>query len=151
MLRPRSEATSWQTSGDTHAEFARAIGSRIREPMDHRTTSASAAGANAPLPPGWEAIHDSAQDMRYYYHTPSGVSQWELPGEGAFVADAAAVATCVTRELTSLSIAEVGLLLGSLDMEALRPAFAAGFVDGASLAQIDGHDLEQLGVSVAAR
>ena len=116
--------------------------------MDHRTTSASAAGANAPLPPGWEAIHDGAQDMRYYYHTPSGVSQWELPADGAFVA--AAVAT-VTRELTSLSIAEVGLLLGSLEMEALRPAFAAGFVDGASLAQIDGHDLEQLGVSVAAR
>jgi len=35
-------------------------------------------------------------------------------------------------------------------MEALRPNFAAGFVDGASLAQVDGHDLEQLGVGVGA-
>ena len=150
---PRSEATSWQTSGDTHAEFARAIGSRIREPMNQ---CSSAGAASTPLPPGWEAIQDGEQDTWYFYHTLSGVSQWESPTEEPPPSTAAAAAAPTTptapatRELTSLSIDEVGLLLGSLGMEALRPSFAAGFVDGASLAQIDGHDLEQLGVDVGA-
>ena len=161
VLSPRSEATSWQTSGDTQADFARAIGSRIREPISASTPpalvpSVSVGVGGPPLPPGWEAIQDGAQGTRYYYHAPSGVSQWEPPTEVSPPATVAAPpapttpTAPATRELTSLSIDEVGLLLGSLGMEALRPNFAAGFVDGASLAQIDGHDLEQLGVSVGA-
>ena len=157
MISPRSEATSWQTSGDTHAEFARAIGSRIREPISASTPEvAPGVGVGGPLPPGWEAIQDGAQDTWYYHHTPSGVSQWDPPTEepppstAATPAAPTTPAAPATRELTSLSIDEVGLLLGSLGMEALRPNFAAGFVDGASLAQIDGHDLEQLGVGVGA-
>ena len=161
VLSPRSEATSWQTSGDTQADFARAIGSRIREPISASTPPALVPGVGVgvggpPLPPGWEAIQDGAQGTRYYYHAPSGVSQWEPPTEVSPPATVAAPpapttpTAPATRELTSLSIDEVGLLLGSLGMEALRPNFAAGFVDGASLAQIDGHDLGQLGVSVGA-
>ena len=131
VLSPRpSEATSWHTSGDERAEFARAIGSRLRGSV-HAEAGAS------DLPPGWELIHD-VHGGAYYYHAASGLSQWETPTEDT------------TRELTSLSIAEVGRLLESLGMGGLRSNFGDNFVDGRSLSQVDGHDLEKLGVAVGA-
>ena len=126
---PPSEATSWGTSGAPRAEFAREIGRRL----------SAVPAADAPdeaLPPGWEAVADGLRT--YYLHAATGATQWELPEPGA------------TRELSSLSIAEVGRLLCSLGMDALAAGFAEHYVDGASLAQVDGHDLEKLGVGVGA-
>ena len=132
MLSPRpSEATSWHTSGEEQAEFAREIGSRLRG-----SVSEPGAASSAELPPGWEPIHDGGGGT-YYHHAASGLSQWEPPTEAP-------------RELTSLSIAEVGLLLESLGMAGLRSSFAENFVDGSSLSQVDGADLEKLGVAVGA-
>ena len=138
MLSPRpSEATSWHTSGEEQAEFAREIGSRLRGSVSEPGAASSAAvgASSAELPLGWEPIHDGGGT--YYHHAASGLSQWEPPTEAP-------------RELTSLSIAEVGLLLESLGMAGLRSSFAENFVDGSSLSQVDGADLEKLGVAVGA-
>ena len=104
---PPSEASSWQTSGDAYAQYARDIGSRL-------------AGEQA-LPQGWVAVHAGGET--YYHHDATGGSQWERPSEAV-------------RELSGLGVEDVGVLLRCLGMEALAAGFASHFVDGAALAQM---------------
>ena len=135
MLSPRpSEATSWHTSGEEQAEFAREIGSRLRGSVSEPGADDA---SSAELPLGWEPIHDGGGT--YYHHAASGLSQWEPPTEAP-------------RELTSLSIAEVGLLLESLGMAGLRSSFAENFVDEAILLRLQHiHIAVALEIAVAPR
>ena len=51
MPHPRRSATSWHTDGDSHVdfEFARVIGSRMREPMSVRRAPATGSAATQPV------------------------------------------------------------------------------------------------------